>query len=157
MRRIGTVCFCIVTLVMFFYGLAAPVCAEEELCVPLEVPLAPPDGVDQKRSSVDFPHSIHFGYACRECHHTWSGEAEVMGCATSKCHDQLGTPEDPETGEPDPALAIRYYKKAYHQLCIGCHKEINEQNEELELSKKVLEEDLARTGPTGCVKCHPKE
>jgi hypothetical protein len=145
-------------LVMFFSVSAISVCAEEELCIPLgELTLSPPDGVDQKRSSVEFPHSVHFDYACRQCHHTWSGGAEVMGCSTSECHDQLGTPEDPETGEPDPSMAIRYYKKAYHQLCIGCHKEIKKKNEELELAKEVLEADLAKTGPTGCVKCHPKE
>jgi hypothetical protein len=147
-----------VMLVMFFSVLAAPICAEEELCIPLgELPLSPPEGVAQKRSSVDFPHSVHFDYACQKCHHTWSGEAEVKGCSTSECHDQLTTPKNPETGTPDPAMAIRYYKKAYHQLCIGCHKEIKEKNKELELAKEVLEQDLARTGPTGCIKCHPKE
>lgn len=158
MRRLGTVSLCIFVLVMFFSVSVAPICAEEELCIPLgELTLDPPDGVDQKRASVEFPHEVHFGYACQQCHHTWSGEAEVKGCSTSKCHDQLGTPENPETGEPDSAMAIRYYKKAFHQRCIGCHKEIKEKNNELELSKEVLDQDLAKTGPTGCVKCHPKE
>jgi hypothetical protein len=145
-------------LVMFFSVLAVPVFAEEELCIPLgELTLSPPDEVDQKRSSVEFPHSVHFGYACQQCHHTWSGEAEVKGCSTLECHDQLSTPKNPETGATDPAMAIKYYKKAYHQLCIGCHKEIKEKNKELELAKEVLEQDLAKTGPTGCIKCHPKE
>lgn len=159
MRRLGTVSLCVVALFMFFSVLTAPVYAgEEELCIPLgTLSLEPPNGVDQKRASVEFPHSVHFDYACQKCHHTWSGDAEIMSCSTSDCHGELGTPENPETGEADPALAIRYYKKAYHQLCIGCHKEIKEKNTELELSKEVLEQELAKTGPTGCVKCHPQE
>jgi hypothetical protein len=122
-----------------------------------ELTLSPPDGVDQKRSDVEFPHSVHFDYSCRECHHTWSGETEVKGCSTTECHDLLGTPKDPETGEKDSTQAVRYYKKAYHELCIGCHKEIKEKNKALELAKEPLEKDLAKTGPTGCIKCHPKE
>jgi hypothetical protein len=159
MRIKGTIFLCTVALAISFIVLTVPVSADDdELCIPLgSWELDPPDGVDQKRSSVEFPHSTHFGYKCQQCHHTWSGEAEVLSCSTSGCHDQLATPVDEETGKADPEKAIQYYKKAYHGLCLGCHKEIKERNKELELSKEVLEEDLAKTGPTGCVKCHPKE
>jgi hypothetical protein len=147
-----------VSLVVLVGLLAAPAYADETLCIPLgELTLDPPDGIEQKRASVEFPHAIHFGYACQDCHHTWTGEAEVKSCSTTECHDQLGTPKNPETGEKDPEMAIRYYKKAYHQLCIGCHKEIKKKNEELELSGEVLEAALPAAGPTGCVNCHPKD
>lgn len=158
MRIKGTVFLCMVALVMFSVVVSVPVSAEETLCIPLgELTIDPPAGVDQKRASVEFPHSIHFGYACQECHHTWSGEADVVSCSTSGCHDQLGTPENEETGETDADKAVQYYKKAYHQRCIGCHKEIKERNKALELSQQTLDQDLEKTGPTGCVKCHPKE
>lgn len=158
MRRIGTISMCMVALVIFAGLFAAPAYNEEMLCIPLgELTLEPLDGVEQKRASVEFPHSIHFGYACQECHHTWAGGAEVKGCSTTECHDQLGTPKDPDTGKRDPDMAIRYFKKAYHELCLGCHKEIKNKNEELELSGEILEEALPKTGPTGCVNCHPKE
>lgn len=158
MRRIGTISMCMVALVMFAGLLTAPVYAEETLCIPLgERTLGPPDGVEQKRASVEFPHSIHFGYECRECHHTWDGGAEIDSCSATGCHDQLATPKNPETGKKDPDMAIRYYKKAYHERCIGCHKEISEKNKKMELSEEILDEALPSTGPTGCVNCHPKE
>lgn len=158
MRKIGGISLGTVVLAMFFIFMITPGYAEEDLCIPMgELTLEPPDGVDQKRAPVDFPHSIHFEYACQECHHTWSGEAEIKNCSATECHDQLGTPKNPETGEPIPEMAIQYYKKAYHELCIGCHKEIKERNKELELSKEILDAPLMSTGPTGCVKCHPKE
>lgn len=64
-----------------------------------------------------------------------------------------------ENGKPvkDPAMKIRYFKKAYHDMCIGCHKEIKKKNKALEASKASLGEKLAPTGPTGCNQCHPKE
>ena len=158
MRKTGTVSVCMIALVVLVGLLTAPAYADETLCIPLgELTLEPPEGVEQIRESVAFPHAIHFGYACRDCHHTWDGGTKVLSCSATECHDQLGTSRDPETGEKDPDMAIRYYKKAYHERCIGCHKEIKQQNEELEMSGEVLEAALPRTGPTGCVSCHPKE
>ena len=53
--------------------------------------------------------------------------------------------------------AILYYKTAFHQMCIGCHKEMRIINTELEMSYRRLDRELPRTGPTGCIQCHPKE
>jgi len=168
MHKIGTVFLCTVSLVMFVFMMVAPGYTEEEpakeepakeeLCVPLGVlTLKPLDGVDQKRADVEFPHSVHFDYACQKCHHDWAGEAEMKKCSTAECHDQLSTPNISEEGHPYTEAAIQYYKKAYHQLCIGCHKEIKEKNMALELSKESLDQPIVLGGPTGCVKCHPKD
>jgi hypothetical protein len=163
MHKSGIVSLCTVALVMFVFVMVAPGYAEEELakeelCVPMgELMLNPPEGVDQKRASVEFPHSVHFDHACQKCHHTWAGEAEMKKCSTAECHDQLSTPKSYEAGHPYTEAAIQYYKKAYHRLCIGCHKEIKEKNKALELSGELLDEPLVLGGPTGCIQCHPKE
>jgi hypothetical protein len=163
MHKIRTVALCMVALVIFVFIMVAPGYAEEEpakeeLCVPMGVlKLGPPEGVDQKRTPVDFPHSLHFDYACQKCHHDWAGEPEIKNCKTSECHDQLSTPKLAEDGHPYTEAAIQYYKKAYHQLCIGCHKQIKEKNMALEKSRKPLDQPIILGGPTGCVKCHPKD
>ena len=119
--------------------------------------LAPPVGVTPKRSAVAFPHSGHFGYTCKTCHHKWNGNSPVQGCSASKCHDQLSpTVKDNKALDYGPE-AIRYYKHAFHQQCISCHREIKIHNEKLERSRKKLEEPLQWPGPTGCVGCHPRE
>ena len=132
--------------------------ADDEMCVPMgNITLAPLAG-EGKRANVEFPHAVHFGYSCKECHHTWNGKEAVANCTTSGCHDFEKAPKT-EDGKPvkDPALKIRYYKKAYHDMCIGCHKEIKNENKAVEASKTALGEKLAATGPTGCNQCHPKE
>lgn len=126
--------------------------SEGELCIPLgEITLSAPESVSPKRSSVDFPHAIHFDYNCQRCHHTWENDTEVATCGTSGCHDLTQTPE-----KGNRSLALRYYKRAYHDLCIGCHKSIKAGNLKKEMSKMPLEDELPPTGPTGCVGCHPK-
>ncbi len=158
MYKAGTVFLCAMMTVIFLGVLNASGQTGEELCIPTgSITLEPPDGVEQKRASVDFPHSVHFSYTCQECHHTWNGNDDVKGCATSGCHSETATPKDEKTGKPIAGDRIKYYKNAFHQACIGCHKEIKEKNKEIELSKKDVDAPLTKTGPTGCVKCHPKE
>ncbi len=119
--------------------------------------LAPPVGVTPKRSAVAFPHSQHFDYNCKTCHHKWDGNSRVQSCTASKCHDQLSsTVKDKKALDYGP-VAIRYYKFAFHQQCIRCHREIKMHNEKLERSRRKLEESLQRPGPTGCVGCHPRD
>ncbi|MBW2370026.1 MAG: cytochrome c3 family protein [Deltaproteobacteria bacterium] len=157
MPKAVTVCVCAMIMAIFGVVLNVSGQTDEDLCIPMgTIILEPPEGIEQKRSSVDFPHSVHFDYACRKCHHTWSGRQQVQNCTTSGCHDLLKTLKTSQTDKIDQALVIRYYKKAYHEMCIGCHKDIKKKNKELEFSKKNLDEPLAMTGPTGCVKCHPK-
>ncbi len=123
----------------------------EELCVPLgSLTLRPPEGADAQKSDVEFPHGVHFNYSCQECHHNWEGTAENLNCMTSGCHDLVEAPRD------NPDQSILYYKNAFHELCIGCHKKIKAENRQLEMSGKIIKEKLPRTGPTGCTECHPQ-
>jgi hypothetical protein len=131
----------------------------DEMCVPMgTIMLEPLPGVEAKRTPVDFHHPTHFGFSCQTCHHKWIElDKPIAGCTTSGCHDVAEAPKPSDTGSGDKELAARYYKTAFHNLCIGCHKEMQIQNKALELSGRVLKENLPNTGPTGCVQCHPKE
>lgn len=118
--------------------------------------LAAPRGMASQRSSVDFPHSRHFGYTCNSCHHKWDGLSQVSSCTASGCHEQVA----PGKGEkakrvPDPEDKP-HFKAAYHQNCIACHKRIKIERHKLEKSGTVLTKPLPRTGPTGCIECHPR-
>ena len=115
-----------------------------------------PRGVVPLRSSVDFPHSLHFGYTCKTCHHTWDGLTPVKSCATSGCHDQVVPPKDKEGKVASSTPEIRYFREAYHQNCITCHKRLEIKRRQLEKSGRVLKKPLPRTGPTGCIGCHPR-
>jgi len=127
----------------------------DSLCITIgKIELVPPEGVEPKKSPVEFPHSKHFTYTCRECHHKWDLSAEVKGCMTSGCHDLVRTPKKSEKVD-----AIRYFKKAYHQNCIGCHRQIKKQNLAMEKKASIDGKNIKiqKTGPTGCLQCHPKE
>ena len=76
--------------------------------------LAPPVGVTPKRSAVAFPHSRHFGYTCKTCHHKWDGNSQVQSCTASKCHDQPSSPVKHKKALDYEPEAIRYYKYAFH-------------------------------------------
>ena len=150
MKKLFIVMLCVVA-VGFSLGGANAVQGGDELCIPLgNITLSPPEDVEAKRAPVEFPHAVHFDYSCKKCHHEWTGDTEDLSCMTSGCHDSsislLKTDKDE---------AYRYYKTAYHNQCIECHKEIKEANEKLELSKKQIAGNLPKTGPTGCVGCHP--
>ncbi|MEJ2097535.1 MAG: cytochrome c3 family protein, partial [Deltaproteobacteria bacterium] len=82
--------------------------AEDTLCIPMGTLLIePPDGVEAKRSPVDFPHSIHFDYTCKTCHHTWDGENPILSCTTSGCHDLTSVRSD--DGKLEPDLLVRNF------------------------------------------------
>lgn len=141
-----------------FLMLGSQLGAQEQMCVPMGEITIEPLVEEAKRSEVVFPHAVHFSYACQECHHKWDGQASVQTCSTSGCHDLEQAPKT-EDGEPvkDKLMSVRYYKEAYHDMCIGCHKRIKAQNKELEAKMASLDEPLPATGPTGCNQCHPKE
>ncbi len=151
-----TVIFVTVVLIGMVWG--SQLIAADEMCVPMGEMTIEPLVEEAKRSEVTFRHKVHFGYNCRKCHHKWSGQEPITGCATSGCHDLDISPKAKD-GKPtkDPLLKIRYYKSAYHQMCIGCHKEIKLKNKKMEAAKASLGEKLPATGPTGCNQCHPKE
>ena len=160
MQKLGFLCLFLSTVLVF--GSITVVVGqetEEEMIVPMgNIVLGPPESVEPKRSPVDFPHSTHFASVdCRTCHHTWQGTEIIKNCTTAGCHDVAVSPTKSDKDRVNPDMAIRYYKAAYHQLCIGCHKEIKVQNKQLETSFKQLNETLPVPGPTGCIQCHPKE
>lgn len=156
MRRIGLAVLGVA--LSMTVGVSMAVCKEvDQLCIPMKtIVLKPLSGAKQQRSPVAFPHSLHFKYRCQRCHHKWNGTGAIKNCTTSGCHDQLSTPMNTDGKIPANQVALKYYKKAYHQLCIDCHKQIKQRNKALELSDKKLTGELPRTGPTGCVECHPK-
>jgi len=135
--------------------------------------LEPPEDITGKRSPVDFPHSRHFVYKCQRCHHKWLGDAELRTCSSAKCHDQVTRPERPGRSIPDPDYDIAYFREAYHQQCISCHRELQQQNLEFQQSltkanpltdwlQHLFRDDAAYRaenkppvgGPTTCGKCH---
>ncbi len=159
MYKISLGVFCLVLAVIF--GNAMVVSGQgdaEEMCIPMGIiPLEPLESVEAKRTSVDFHHPTHFGFRCQTCHHKWETNEPIAGCTTTDCHDVAEAPKKSGAGAIDKDLVARYYKTAYHSLCIGCHKEMQIQNKALEISGRVLTENLPNTGPTGCIQCHLKE
>ena len=75
----------------------------------------------------------------------------------SGCHDVQEAATKSKQGTPARAEEIRYYKKAYHELCIGCHKIMKLKNKNIEMSGEKIDGPLPSVGPTSCVECHPKE
>ncbi len=131
---------------------------EDEMCVPMGDIILKSLSAEAQRSSVEFPHAVHFDYSCRECHHKWVKENAIQSCATSGCHELAEAPKDKD-GKPstDALQQIKYYKNAYHAMCIGCHKEIKKANKALEATRLSGDAKLAATGPTGCIQCHPRD
>ena len=114
--------------------------------------LAAPRGMVPRRAPVAFPHSIHFGDTCNTCHHTWDGKSPVSNCTASGCHDRTAPVKEAKSDiEP-----IRFFKEAYHQNCLGCHRRLLQKRQGLVTSGAVMTQPLPKTGPTGCVQCHPR-
>ncbi len=149
-------------MVLFIMGgtvtLFADNSEDEFMSVPMgNITLEPPESVEAKRTPVVMPHSRHFDYACQTCHHKWEKQTQIQNCTTADCHNLAINPQKKQKGKVDNALAIKYYKKAYHDLCIGCHKALKAENKKKELSNVALTKPLPNTGPSKCVECHPKE
>ena len=160
MHKISLGVFCLVLAIIFGNAMVVTGSGDaDDMCIPMgTILLEPLEGVEAKRTPVDFHHPTHFGFTCQSCHHKWiETDKPIVGCATTDCHDVAEAPKPSETGAIDKEMAARYYKTAYHNLCIGCHKEMQIQNKALEMSGRVLKENLPNTGPTGCVQCHLKE
>jgi Class III cytochrome C family len=150
---LGVVTFGLLSGTQVFSGPAS----SEDMCVPMgAISLEPPEGVQPKRSAVEFPHARHFDIACLACHHTWGRTEPIVGCTTSGCHDLAELPKK-KPGEPaDEEATITYFKTAYHKMCITCHKEGKARNLALQKSLKTLNKPLPKAGPTTCSGCHPK-
>ena len=160
MQKIGVLFLCLSVVLIF--GSVTIVGGQEtdtEMIVPMgTIEIGPPEDVEPTRSPVEFPHSRHFANVyCKTCHHDWSGTEVIKNCTSAGCHDVTVPPTKSDQNVSNPNETIRYYKSAFHQMCIGCHKEIRIQNEKLEMSLKELKEKLIIPGPTSCIKCHPKD
>ncbi|MDA8142320.1 MAG: cytochrome c3 family protein [Desulfobacteraceae bacterium] len=131
---------------------------DNQMCVPMGDIVLKSISSEAKRAAVSFPHAVHFSYQCQKCHHQWNTESMITGCSTAGCHDLTEAPKD-ENGKPskDAKLTIRYFKNAYHTMCIGCHKSIQQKNEIVEATQIQGGAKIAAAGPTGCIQCHPKE
>ena len=134
------------------------VAGDAEMCVPMgTIALEPPDTVEAKRAVVNFQHGRHFVLACNTCHHTWEGAEPITGCMTAGCHDLDTLPRKEDSKVIDKDQAFRYYKNAYHGQCIGCHKTMKLEIEQMAKTLASIDGKLPTTGPTGCIECHPKE
>ncbi|MBW1695653.1 MAG: cytochrome c3 family protein [Deltaproteobacteria bacterium] len=148
---------------IIIFGLTLMVSGQEtveEICIPMgSFYIEPPEDVTAKRASVDFPHSRHFDYSCKTCHHKWDYEGPILGCTTSGCHDGLEPPKKVGTTAEYNELSMRYYKNAYHDMCLGCHKSIKKQNILAERKLRFTDKDtkLKKAGPLTCKNCHPEE
>ena len=129
-----------------------------ELTLPVgTITIEPPDEIEPLRSSVEYPHSRHFDFNCKTCHHIWDGGAVLNGCMTSECHDVVESPKKTGKKQLDPDVEILYFKKAYHKLCLTCHSDMKKKNKEVEMAYGLSDAKILKTGPTSCLKCHPKE
>jgi len=162
MQRTGILILClmIALLTVGIWGIAGAGESESEMCIPMgSFAISAPDSVDPARPAVEFPHSVHFDYSCKECHHKWDNESPIQSCTTSGCHDLTESPEKPVRHLQYTSEAIKYYKFAFHKQCVGCHRDLKQQNrtvaEALRLNDK--ETCLNATGPTGCKACHAVE
>ena len=93
-----------------------------------------PEGYEPKQKSIPFSHTAHADIDCYHCHHT--GDV-TQGCMDAGCHDLINP------ASPEERRDIRFFEKAYHDQCIGCHRDLRQKEEP--------------TGPVACVGCHPKE
>jgi len=154
---IGMMCL----ILAVFFGNPMKVSGEEPediMSLPLgKIIIEPPKSVTAKRPPSFLTHSLHFGYKCSECHHTWEYNTQIKACMAPECHELTVAPKKSKKSEADPPLMIMYYMRAYHKQCIICHLELKRDNLALEMSFKVLKEKLPPTGPTGCIECHPPE
>jgi len=136
MKRSMIMSLAVVAMVLAFVlpNLSAAVAPGAAVAPPGDDFMIPkPEGIVPKELTIPFPHSVHAEYACGRCHHT---EDVTQSCIDAGCHDLF------VAVTPEERRDIRYFEKAYHDLCIGCHRDLRKAG--------------APTGPVACVGCHPK-
>ena len=132
---------------------AEPVHDIEMLPVPTGIlTISPPDEVEATQAAVEFPHGAHFDYSCQLCHHDWYGEGEVEGCMTEGCHDQLEP--DPSTRDINDPANVYYYLAAYHNACLPCHRDLQQERSAFIKAGITDAEELPAAGPVACIECH---
>jgi hypothetical protein len=134
--------------------------AADEICIPMgSFMLEPPESATAKRPAVDFPHSRHFDYSCKTCHHKWDYESAILTCTTSGCHDAVEPPKKSSDGGDENNSESRYFKDAFHNNCITCHKKIRSNNIKAEKKLRITDKDtkIMKAGPLSCKACHQPE
>lgn len=150
-------------LIIFILGYSWIVSGKEavdDVCIPMgSINLEPPDSVTAKRPPVDFPHYRHFDFSCKTCHHAWDYQSAIDTCTTSGCHDITEAPKKMAAGAADKNTEILYFKNAFHQACLSCHKKIKAQNiaEEKRLRATDKNTVIKKVGPLSCKRCHQPE
>jgi len=101
--------------------------------------LKAPEGVDMKKSPVDFPHKQHVDAKvdCMTCHHTAESQDAIGGCSVEGCHTDAskGAKRDPK------GFYQAFHSKKSDASCLGCHKKLKKEGKEV---------------PVSCKDCHPK-
>jgi hypothetical protein len=113
--------------------------------------LTAPAHSQTKMTSVVFPHSTHFQFSCKSCHHEWDQASPVEGCAAAGCHENLWA--SPPGTTPLGSKRIKSLTGAYHKVCRDCHRSELEKLKDQGMSTK---EAMSRfTAPIACEGCHP--
>jgi len=102
------------------------------------------DLFETKKSPVNFTHMKHiydYNVKCDSCHHIKETD-KVFIISFAKC-------ESCHNKEKGDRKDIMRYEIAYHNNCIGCHKEVNIKDGDPKGRKGPA--------PTSCTKCHPKK
>ena len=95
------------------------------------------DYADRKKAPVTLTHKKHaedYRIACADCHHLYEDGKNLFkeGGSVQKCSEC----HDAQKSEGN----VKKLMLAYHDNCMGCHKELKKQAKE--------------TGPTTCSGCH---
>ena len=111
------------------------------------------EGFENTKGIVTFTHQKHvtdFKLACSECHHDDKGKPltdlkegdEVKTCF--ECHTKPGELKGKKAKGLSKTELIAYVGNAFHQNCIGCHRDYNKKNK-------------TKAAPQKCTDCHPKK
>ena len=160
MRKLQIIGALLIIFTLGFSWMVSGKEAADDVCIPMgSFLLEPPESVTAKRPPVDFPHSRHFDFSCRTCHHTWDYESEIQTCTTSGCHDITEPPKKSEKSSDAQETAILYYKTAFHESCMNCHKKIKKQNAAEEKKLRATDKNtiIKKAGPLSCKGCHEPE
>ena len=106
-----------------------------------------------KKHSEDYAKKFAKLYpnGCGDCHHDDKGKPLAGLTADSKvqkcfeCHKKCGeAPKGKDAPKLDKKQKLEYHSEAFHDNCIGCHKEFNK-------------EFKPKKAPVTCNDCHPKK
>jgi hypothetical protein len=111
------------------------------------------EGFKATKGIVTFTHLKHTNdhkIACGECHHDEEGKPrtdlkegdEVKSCY--ECHKKPGELKGKKAKGLSKSELLEYAGNAFHENCIGCHKDHNKKNK-------------TKAAPQKCTECHPKK